>query len=134
MFLIDPKLQSDTHFIADLGISRLLLMNDCNYPWLILVPRVPGAVELIDLSGEEQTKLLDEINSLSKILKENFSAEKINIATLGNMVRQLHFHLIARYKNDASFPKPIWGALPTKPYLPEEAKEIITKIKSLIKK
>jgi diadenosine tetraphosphate (Ap4A) HIT family hydrolase len=132
MFILDSKINSDTYAIADLKISRLLLMNDSNYFWLILVPRKANLVELIDLDFDEQIEVLREINLVGKILKENFGAEKLNIAALGNVVKQLHIHVIGRFQNDASFPKPVWGNSPLKPYQEEAALEIIKKIKSLL--
>ena len=132
MFTLDSKLNADTFLIADLKISRLLLMNDSNYPWLILVPRKADLVELTDLNFEEQVEVLREINLVAKILQENFGAEKLNIGALGNVVKQLHIHVIARFKNDAAFPKPVWGAMAAKPYLENEAEEIIKKIRLLL--
>lgn len=132
MFTLDSKLNADTFLIADLKISRLLLMNDSNYPWLILVPRKADLVELTDLNFEEQVEVLREINLVAKILQENFGAEKLNIGALGNVVKQLHIHVIARFKNDAAFPKPVWGAVAAKPYLENEAEEIIKKIRLLL--
>ena len=133
MFELDQKLQEDTHFIADLEISRLLLMKDSNYLWLILVPRVAGAIELIDLSLDQQKEILTEINLVGKILKESFLVEKLNIAAIGNVVRQLHIHIVGRFKNDASFPKPVWGTLPAKSYTKQDIEELVQKIQSLIK-
>lgn len=132
MFDLNSKLAADTIFIADLKLSRLLLMNDANYLWLILVPRKPGLSELIDLTFEEQVELLGEINLLSRLLKSEFECDKLNIANLGNMVRQLHIHVIARRENDATFPKPVWGNAAAKPYNEEAAQKLITKIKSLL--
>lgn len=132
MFVLNAQLESDSFFIADLKMSRLLLMNDANYPWLVLVPRKENMVELTDLSFDEQTEILKEINLVSHILKENLGAEKLNIATLGNVVSQLHIHVIGRFKDDASFPKPVWGSVPAQPYLEEEKEYIIQKIKSLL--
>ena len=129
MFSLDPQLKSDTHFIADLKISRLLLMNDSNYPWLILVPRKKDAVELIDLTFDEQIEVLREINLSAKMLQRHFSCHKINIAALGNVTRQLHIHIIARFKNDAAFPKPVWGFTPAKSYSEMAAMDLIKKIK-----
>jgi diadenosine tetraphosphate (Ap4A) HIT family hydrolase len=131
MFILNSQLQADTFFIADLKISRLLLMNDSNYPWLILVPRKIDLIDLTDLSFENQIEVLREINLVGKILQENFEAEKLNIAALGNIVRQLHIHVIARKKNDATFPKPVWGNAVAKPYIEQDAQDVINKIKSL---
>lgn len=132
MFELNKKLQEDCFFVGDLKISKLLLMNDSNYPWLILVPRQNGLIELTDLSFEDQVEVLREINLVAKILQEKFGADKLNIANLGNVVSQLHIHVIARFKNDAAFPKPVWGALPAKPYEENEAKKLINEIKNSI--
>ncbi len=129
MFVLDPKLNSGSFVVCDLKISRLLLKNDSNYPWFILVPLEPNLVELSDLEFSKQTEVLKEINLLSKILKENFNVDKVNIGALGNMVRQLHIHVIGRFKNDASFPKPVWEAVPSKPYEEKVAQDLINNIK-----
>ena len=132
MFILDSKLSADTFLITDLKISRLLLMNDANYIWLILVPKKANLIELTDLSFDEQIEVLREINLVGKILQENFGAEKLNIAALGNVVKQLHIHVIARQKNDVTFPKPVWGNASAKLYAEEEAQSLIQKIKSLL--
>lgn len=108
-FILDKKLQKDCIFIKDLELSQLLLMNDSNYPWLILVPRKNNLTEIIDLDQDDQVILLSEINYVSKILKKHLNVDKINIASLGNVVSQLHIHIIGRYFDDISYPKPIWG-------------------------
>jgi diadenosine tetraphosphate (Ap4A) HIT family hydrolase len=132
MFKLNSKLQSDSFFIQDLKLSRLLLMNDSNYSWFILVPRKPNLTEIIELEFEEQIELLHEINLLGKILKENFAAEKLNIAALGNVVKQLHIHVIARKESDVTFPKPVWGNAVSKPYQNEDVTKIIIKVQALI--
>lgn len=132
MFELDEKLQADTFFIKDLKMSRLLLMNDANYPWLILVPRKINLSEIIDLTFDEQIIVLQEINLIAKILKKSFNADKLNIANLGNVVKQLHIHVIGRFKNDISFPKPVWGQVAIKPYEEKAAQDLIKKIQSLL--
>jgi diadenosine tetraphosphate (Ap4A) HIT family hydrolase len=134
MFELDKKLQADTLFIHDFEVSRLLLMNDANYLWLILVPRKSDLAELIDLDFDEQTLVLKEINLVAKILQNEFGAYKLNIANLGNVVRQLHIHVIARFEDDPSFPKPVWGAVLTKHYEEKTAQNLIAKIQSFLKK
>lgn len=128
MFTLDPKLENDCFFVTNLKLSKLLLMNDANYYWFILVPQKPNLVELIDLTFDEQKIILEEINQISKILKDKFNCDKINIATLGNVVKQLHIHVIGRFENDPSYPKPVWGALSAKEYDEELKNEIITKL------
>ena len=125
MFTLNPKLKEDCFFVTDLKLSQLLLMNDSNYFWFILVPKKDGLVELTDLAFDEQIELLKEINEVSDILKNQLKVEKLNIATLGNVVSQLHIHVIGRFKNDVAFPKPVWGAVNAKNYSPEKAQEII---------
>jgi diadenosine tetraphosphate (Ap4A) HIT family hydrolase len=132
MFILDSKLQADTFFIRDLALSRLLLMNDKNYPWLILVPRQKNLSEITELSLEDQQALLQEINLVARILKEKFSAYKLNIANLGNVVRQLHIHVIARFQDDVAFPKPVWGFAESKFYSDNEAQKLIDQINSFI--
>lgn len=134
MFALHPQLKSDTYFICDLDFSSVLLMKDANYTWLILVPRKPDLIELTDLSFDEQIQVLREINLAAEILKKEFSADKLNIAALGNVVSQLHIHVIARKKNDATFPKPVWGNAPAKPYAASDADNLIKKLKSLFAK
>ena len=116
---LHPQLAQDTVPIGDLTLSRVLLANDANYPWLILVPRRPALVEIIDLGENEQVQLLGEIASAAKALKAITECEKLNIAALGNMVAQLHVHVIARRHSDAAWPKPVWGAAPPIAYDPK---------------
>lgn len=132
MFKLHPKLVCDNHFVADLKLSRLLLAKDSNYLWLILVPRVPGAIEITDLEFKIQQQLLLEINIIGKIIKKDFNYQKLNIASLGNVVSQLHIHLIGRNQDDASFPKPIWGQVRPKEYQLGKANQIIARIRNLI--
>lgn len=116
MFELDPQLAADTTTIGDLPLCRVLLVNDCQYPWLILVPRRPKLRESYQLNNEDRSQLQIESNTIGEILMEHFEGDKLNIAALGNVVSQLHIHHIVRYKNDLAWPKPIWGLLPAKPY------------------
>lgn len=115
---LHPQLAQDTVPVGDLALSRVLLANDANYPWLILVPRRPGRVELIDLEENEQVQLMAEIAQAARVLKAITECEKLNIAALGNQVPQLHVHVIARRHADAAWPKPVWGAGPPLAYAP----------------
>jgi len=117
-FSLHPQLAADTVAVGDLPLSRVLLANDANYPWLILVPRRPGITELIDLEENEQVQLLGEIARMAAALKELVACDKLNIAALGNVVAQLHVHVIARRHKDAAWPKPIWGVVPSLAYDP----------------
>ena len=115
---LDPQLAADTIPVGDLALSRVLLANDANYPWLILVPRMPGVTEITDLDPNDQVQLLGEIDAAARVLKAVTECEKLNIAALGNMVAQLHVHVIARRHSDAAWPKPVWGAVPPSAYSP----------------
>ncbi len=116
---LHPQLVADTVSVGDLPLSRTLLANDANYPWLILVPRRPGLVELIDLEENAQIQLLGEVAAAARALKSVTECEKLNIAALGNQVSQLHVHVIARRHSDAAWPKPVWGAAPAAAYDPK---------------
>jgi diadenosine tetraphosphate (Ap4A) HIT family hydrolase len=115
---LHPQLAQDTVPVTDLALSRVLLANDANFPWLILVPRLPALVEIIDLEPNAQAQLFGEIDAAARALKNMTACDKLNIAALGNQVAQLHVHVIARRKSDAAWPKPVWGAAPPAPYDP----------------
>jgi len=112
------QLAADTVPVGDLALARVLLANDANYPWLILVPRRPGLVELIDLEETAQIQLLGEVAAAARALKAITECEKLNIAALGNQVSQLHVHVIARRHSDKAWPKPVWGAASPTAYNP----------------
>ena len=113
---LHPQLAQDTIPVGDLPLARVLLANDANYPWLILVPRLPGLVELIDLEENAQVQLLGEISAAARALKKVTACDKLNIAALGNQVAQLHVHVIARRRSDVAWPKPVWGVKPALAY------------------
>ncbi len=115
-FALHPQLAADTIEIGQLALCRVLLMNDANYPWLILVPQRPGLREIFELSTDEQTQLIHESSRVARLMHAHFKADKMNIAALGNMVPQLHIHHIARYKADLAWPAPVFGANPARPY------------------
>lgn len=131
---IDPRLINDCQYVTELELSVVLLMNDRNYPWLILVPKVEQVYDLTDLDYIKQRVVLEEINLCANFLKENFTVDKLNIASLGNVVKQLHIHVIARSKNDLTFPKPVWGNSIAKPYQLSVANKIISDFKIFINK
>jgi diadenosine tetraphosphate (Ap4A) HIT family hydrolase len=107
-FALDPRLEADTHAIGDLPLSQLLLMDDARFPWFILVPRIAGARELIDLDAGDQRTLLGELNLVGRALETLLRPDKLNVAALGNVVPQLHVHLIARFTSDSAWPQPVW--------------------------
>jgi diadenosine tetraphosphate (Ap4A) HIT family hydrolase len=111
-WVLHRQLEADTINIGDLALSRVLIIKDANYPWLLLVPRRPDIVEVIDLDEVAQAQLMTEITRVARALKEVTQCDKLNIAALGNAVPQLHVHVIARRKSDAAWPKPVWGQVP----------------------
>ncbi|MEO6170259.1 MAG: HIT family protein [Lysobacter sp.] len=116
---LDPRLADDTHPVSTLGLSELRLMDDANHPWLILVPRIEHAVEWIDLDSVQQAELTREIDHCSRALRAAVQPHKLNVAALGNQVEQLHIHVIARYRHDIAWPRPVWGNATALPYKPE---------------
>jgi diadenosine tetraphosphate (Ap4A) HIT family hydrolase len=115
---LHPQLLADTVAVGDLALSRVLLTNDANYPWLILVPRRAGVTELIDLDEQDRRQLTTEIDAAARALKSITECEKLNVAALGNVVAQLHVHVIGRRHSDKAWPKPAWGAAPPAAYVP----------------
>jgi len=109
---LHPQLARDTVPIGDLALCRALLINDVNYPWILLVPRRTGVIEIIDLDDAEQVQLIAEIARASRAMKAMTGCAKINVAALGNVVPQLHVHVIARGHSDPAWPRPAWGAVP----------------------
>jgi len=129
---LDPQLAADTQPLASLALSELRLMDDANYPWLVLVPRVPGARELIDLEAAQRRQLTDEIDLAARLLRDVFRPFKLNIAALGNLVPQLHVHVIARYEGDPAWPAPVWGRVAARPYTPEELIERVSRLRDAL--
>lgn len=124
MFELHPQLLKDTVTIGDFPLCRLLLVNDNNYPWFILVPRRPQIKEMFELDEADQHQLLKESSQLSRSLVKIFQADKLNVAALGNMVPQLHIHHIVRYRDDRAWPKPVWGLFPAQAYTQRALQEI----------
>jgi diadenosine tetraphosphate (Ap4A) HIT family hydrolase len=120
-FRLDPRLAADTFPVGDLALCRVLLMNDSRFPWLILVPGKADLREIFDLARRERAVLIEEAALAGERLKVLSGAEKINIGALGNMVPQLHVHVVARLVGDAAWPGPVWGAGKASPYAPEAA-------------
>ncbi len=120
-FVLDPRLDADTLVLTDWPLCRVLLANDSRFPWLILVPRIAGAVEIVDLPEAARAALSAEIDRAARALRKVTACDKLNIAALGNMVAQLHVHVIARRRGDAAWPKPVWGLGDPTPYAPNDA-------------
>jgi predicted alpha/beta hydrolase family esterase/diadenosine tetraphosphate (Ap4A) HIT family hydrolase len=119
-FTLDPRLRHDTVQLGESEGSLLLLMNERRYPWLILVPKRPALSELYELAPAEQASLLEESCLVAQVLAAEFQADKVNVGALGNVVRQLHLHHVARWLGDPAWPGPVWGHSPRQPYSPEE--------------
>ncbi len=128
MFKLDPILENDTVYLGQFALCQVLLMNDCQYPWLILVPQVADVSEIYQLSKAQRQLLEQESNFVAKTMSQLFNADKMNIAALGNVVAQLHIHHIVRFKTDTAWPAPIWGKLPVKPYSEEKLLTMKTKL------
>ena len=129
---LHPQLADDTHPIGHLGLSELVLMDDANYPWLILVPRVPDARELLDLDAAQRAVLMEEIARVSAVMQSVFRPHKLNVAALGNMVPQLHVHLVARQTDDPAWPAPVWGRVNAQPYAPEALVERVKAVQAAL--
>jgi diadenosine tetraphosphate (Ap4A) HIT family hydrolase len=129
---LHPQLQQDTETLGDLALSRLLVSNDANYPWLLLVPRRPGASEIVDLDMADQRQLMAEIAAVSHALKAVTLCDKLNIAAIGNMVPQLHVHIVARRRDDPAWPKPVWGAVPARGWDAAGRERLVTALRGKI--
>jgi len=129
---LHPQLLKDTLEIGDLPLSRVLVIKDAHYPWLLLVPRRAGAVEIIDLGEVEQAQLMTEITRVSRALKDVTQCDKLNVAALGNLVPQLHVHVIARRTSDAAWPRPVWGVMPPLAHDAEEVQNFINALRRKI--
>lgn len=130
---LHPQLAEDTHPVASLGLCELRLMDDRNYPWLVLVPRVANAVELLDLDATQRHALTDEIDLASRALRGLFRPHKLNVAALGNLVAQLHVHVLARFQDDPAWPAPVWGRVAAHPYPPEALVERIASLQAALR-
>jgi diadenosine tetraphosphate (Ap4A) HIT family hydrolase len=127
-FSLDPQLAADTLAVADLPLCAVRLMRDANYPWLILVPRRAGLAEIIDLDSNQRSQLMAEIAAASEALRASVRCDKLNVAAIGNLVRQLHVHVMARRKDDLAWPKPVWGFAAARPYAPGEADAFVQQL------
>ena len=129
-FALDERLAKDTLVVGDLPLCRVLLMNDSRWPWLILVPRREGAVELTDLDAGDRAVLIEEAAAAANFLKAHTGALKINLGALGNVVRQLHLHVVARNVGDPAWPGPVWGHGAAAPYAQAKARALIDAVKA----
>lgn len=134
MFTLDKRLENSSFKVLDWGLSEVRLRDNQHYPWLILIPRVANSVtEIFELEEREQEILISEMTRLSLLIKTHFHAEKINVGALGNIVSQLHIHVIARFQNDLSWPHSVWQAnVPEKPYSIEQRDTLIQQLRVLL--
>lgn len=132
MFNLDSRLQNDTLLVGDLPLSRVLLMNDSQFPWVILVPRVENLADVIDLPAVDQQQLWLESAWISEVLRNLYAPFKLNVAAIGNVVRQLHVHHIARFESDACWPQPVWGRQPAIAYPVEEAERRVISLRQAL--
>ncbi|MES2823152.1 MAG: HIT family protein [Pseudomonadota bacterium] len=132
MFELHPRLADDAIVIGSFDLSLLLLSKDANYPWCILVPQREDVFEIHHLSEEEQLQLMRESCRLAEVMTSLFDAYKMNVAALGNVVRQLHLHHIARFSDDAAWPQPVWGKVPMKPYTSQQLAERIKRLQNAL--
>lgn len=128
-FVLDPRLESDSEFICDLNLSQVRLNLNAAFPWIILIPKKSELVELIDLEEADQTLLWHEMMKASHVIKTLFNPKKLNVAALGNMVSQLHIHVIARFAEDKAWPNPVWNSGATRQYEPTEKESILARLK-----
>lgn len=131
-FSLHPQLAADTIELGDLALNKVLLMNDSQFPWLILVPRRNGITELYDLKDADLKQAQLESVTISKTLMQHFAGDKLNVATLGNMVPQLHIHHIVRFETDLAWPKPVWGAVNPVAYSENKLSELVDTLTDLI--
>lgn len=129
---LHPQLADDTTPVIELPLCEVRLMDDANHPWLVLVPRVAGITEIIDLDAAQRLQLSEEIDTSCRALRMLFKPDKLNVAALGNMVPQLHVHVIARYRSDIAWPRPVWGAANARPYAPEELVERVSALQAAL--
>lgn len=133
-FELNELLKRNTIELIDFPLCKLLLMNDSQYPWFVLVPRVNAVEDIYQLEWQDQLQLLNESSMLSEVLMQIFNGKKMNVAALGNVCSQLHVHHIVRFEHDKSWPKPIWGEFPMLAYAPQELERLKEKVVTQIKK
>lgn len=132
MFQLHERLQADTVLVAEFPLSLVLLSKDANYPWVILVPKRPNIEEIYQLNREDRQQLLHESCVLAETMTALFNPAKLNIATIGNMVPQLHVHHVARFSNDGAWPGPVWGAHPAASYNKEKLASLVGELQAAL--
>ena len=133
-FKLDERLEADCEFVANFGLCSLLLMNNVSVPWFILVPTVMQATELTELPIKQQQQVLHEMNQVAAMVKSLYTPEKLNIGALGNVVSQLHIHVIGRFTNDPAWPNSVWGQLAVNTYSEAQLVQQLTDIRACLKR
>jgi diadenosine tetraphosphate (Ap4A) HIT family hydrolase len=128
-FQLDARLAADTVFVVDWELCRVLLMDDARFPWLVLVPRRAGLIEIDDLDGDDCDRLMQENRHAMQILRKVAPCDKLNVGALGNIVRQLHVHVVARRRDDAAWPGPVWGHGPANHYVHEVRDKLVESLR-----
>ncbi len=131
-FALDPRLAADTRLVASLPLCDVRLMNDARYAWLVLVPRRAGMVEIADLAAAEQAGLWQEVNLAGRALRAVAPCDKLNLGALGNLVRQLHVHVVARREGDAAWPGPVWGHGRAQPHAEDDLHERLAALRQAL--
>jgi len=129
-FELDPKLARDSTFVCDLPLCQVRLSHNAAFPWIILIPRQPQLIEMIDLAISDQGQLWQEITRASHIMRSLFSPTKLNVANLGNVVAQLHIHVIARFASDKAWPNPVWNSQVQEIYVPDVHQNLVTQLRA----
>jgi diadenosine tetraphosphate (Ap4A) HIT family hydrolase len=127
---LHPQLMQDCLLIGRFPLCRLLLMQDANYPWFILVPDREAVTEIHQLDVDDRQQLMRESCALAAVLAERFNADKLNIAALGNVVPQLHVHHVVRFRDDPAWPAPVWGCVPPRPYTAAALAAVLAKLRT----
>jgi diadenosine tetraphosphate (Ap4A) HIT family hydrolase len=133
-FILDPRLAADTLPLGDLTLSTVRLMNDARFPWFILVPRRPDLSEITDLSSEDAAALMQELRIATRVMLDLAKPDKVNVGALGNVVAQLHVHVVGRFRSDPAWPGPVWGFETAKPYPPHAAASLADRAGALFAK
>ena len=131
-FVLNERLAADTVPVVDWPLSSVRLMNDRTWPWLILVPRRPAMKELHDLTTLDMALLVGEISKASRVVAQICQPEKVNVGALGNIVQQLHIHVIGRFRDDPAWPGPVWSFRPAVPYRDQEQAQIVERLKKAL--
>ncbi|HEY8566027.1 MAG TPA: HIT domain-containing protein [Beijerinckiaceae bacterium] len=130
-FALDPRLAADTIPVGDLALCSVLLMDDARFPWLILVPRLPDIAEITDLSEADAARLMSEIRLATGVMLDLAKPDKVNVGALGNVVSQLHVHVVGRFRSDPAWPGPVWGFGTRQPYPPHAAAQLVERAGAL---